>query len=203
MSSLHCFQTGKVRQVITCSTSTCCLHLVVSESPLLLDASACLEAQNLNAKLLSCQMSHPSDLPLVTAEMKPPPQDLLSAYIWSEITANMCTSCILRKSRPWQPTFLCQSAPINWTEDQPDRPKNVHAETWPSVQAVKWQRTLKSQLLCVTMDPAWSSPDLLEMMPHERSSPASSADPGIKVSWWAWARRMPTSVMRPSPRGVS
>merc|ERR1712088_819496 len=58
-------------------------------------------------------------------------------------------------------------------------------------------------LLSVTMAPACARPASLETTPPGLSSPPSLAVPVTRVSWSAWDRRMPTSVTRPSPRGVS
>merc|ERR1711953_258891 len=58
-------------------------------------------------------------------------------------------------------------------------------------------------LLSVTMAPACARLDSPEMTLLELSSPPLSAVPATRESWSVWDRRMPMSVTRPSPRGVS
>merc|ERR1712010_210146 len=63
--------------------------------------------------------------------------------------------------------------------------------------------TRTSLLWSVTMAPACARLALLGTMPPGPSSPPSLDVPATRVSWSVWDRRMPTSVTRPSPRGVS
>merc|ERR1712107_521280 len=57
--------------------------------------------------------------------------------------------------------------------------------------------------LSATMAPACARPASPETTPPGPSSPPLSDVPATRVSWSVWDRRMPTSVTRPSPRGVS
>merc|ERR1711971_1485400 len=63
--------------------------------------------------------------------------------------------------------------------------------------------TMKLRLWSWTTGPACARPGLPETMPPGLSSPPLLAVPVTRVSWSAWDRRTPTSVTRPSPRGVS
>merc|ERR1712080_236042 len=83
--------------------------------------------------------------------------------------------------------FSCSLTPINTTRD------NSH----PSCVT----KTLP--LWSLTMAPAWSRLASLEMTLPALSSPPSSDVPATRVSWLVWDRRMPMSVMKPSPREVS
>merc|ERR1712198_296061 len=58
-------------------------------------------------------------------------------------------------------------------------------------------------LLSATMAPACARPASPETTPPGPSSPPSLDVPATRESWSVWDRRTPTSVTRPSPRGVS